>query len=198
MLLGLFTRLGLADFSAEVGEALSCLGQTRDELHAGVPVSRNPAKRMAGQMMGRIPVIWGAGLLAPVARRWKTQINENAKVPAYWEELPELNHNTVVGTEVPRRALEQIIIVQLVSRQYDHPRVRTRQRVTAGLLLQQAIFHDRVRAAGTSRLAQQLSLLQYGDYTSYYLAMGYGMDPTPIPQIDMLKAALSAVENSRP
>jgi len=190
-LLGGMQHLGLIDVDEAIQETLDLLRKTRETITPTIKASLNPAKRTAGQMMGRIPVMWGGGVLEPVARRWKTQINENAKVPAYYEEMPELCHNSVVGTEVPRKALEQMIIVQLVARRHDHPRVVIRQKATTKLLLQEAIFVDRVSAAGQSPLASQLSLAQLGDYVSYYLAMGYQMDPTPIPQIDMLKEELA-------
>jgi glucose/mannose-6-phosphate isomerase len=142
----------------------------------------------------RIPIFWGGGLLEPVARRWKTQINENAKTAAYFEAMPELNHNAVVGLEFPEPLMTRIAIVQLVSRAYDHPRVKVRHEASTKIVLQSGIMSDRVTARGESRLAQQMSMIQFGDYLSYYLAMAYEVDPTPIHNIDQLKQRLSEVE----
>ncbi len=192
LLLAAASRLSLVDdLSAEVEEAVEVLERGRAVLGADSSAAQNPAKRLAGQLVGRIPVIWGAGLLAPVANRWKTQINENAKAAAYFETLPELNHNTVVGLEYPETLARSVVFVTLRSEKYDHPRVAIRQKVTHQLLLQAGIMADEVRAQGESRLAQQMSLVQFGDYVSFYLAMAGGVDPTPILSIDWLKAQLA-------
>ncbi len=191
LLLAALDRFGIVNLEHDIRETVDLMRRVRDELKADVPIVHNPAKRLAGQLMGRVVVVWGAGLLEPVARRWKTQINENAKTAAYYEGLPELNHNSIVGTIYPEDGVRRLGVVQLISRRHDHPRVQLRQDATGDLLLQEAILNDRVYAAGESRLANQLSLIQYGDYVSYYLAMSYGVDPTPIPQIVALKARMA-------
>ncbi len=192
LLLGAFSRLGLAEgLPGEVQETVALLERGREVLGAHKPAALNPAKRTAGQMVGRIPIFWGAGLLAPVARRWKTQFNENSKSAAYYEELPELDHNSVVGLDFPEQLMSKIAIIELVSERYDHPRVALRQRASYDLLLQAGIMADRVEARGESRLAQQMSLIQFGDYMSYYVAMAYGVDPTPVENIRWLKEQLA-------
>jgi glucose/mannose-6-phosphate isomerase len=139
-----------------------------------------------------MPVIWGAGLLAPVARRWKTQINENAKSGAIFDLLPELDHNSVVGIDAPEEELRKhkFQVIQLLSK-YDHPRVALRHQITLELYREQGIITDMVKARGESRLAQQMSLVQFGDYVSYYLAMAYEVDPTPIGPIVALKEKMA-------
>ncbi len=140
-----------------------------------------------------MPVIWGAGLLAPVAQRWKTQINENAKSAAIFDVLPELDHNSVVGIEAPEEELRKhkFQVIQLLSPKYDHPRVALRHQITLELYREQGIITDTVKARGDSRLAQQMSLVQFGDYVSYYLAMAYQVDPTPIGPIAVLKQKMA-------
>ncbi len=195
LLLGAAARLGLTPpLEADIAEAVERLRDDRARWTAASPTSRNPAKRVAGQMMDCIPVIWGAGLLAPVAARWKTQLNENAKTAAYAEQMPELNHNAIVGILTPEELMRRhkFQIVQLVSREYDHPRVALRHRATESLLREAGIIAEVVRAHGRSRLAQQMNLIQFGDYISFFLAMAYGVDPTPIPPILMLKDRLAA------
>jgi glucose/mannose-6-phosphate isomerase len=191
--LGYLSRLGLIDdMQAAVEESIDLLRRGIRGMGAENRTSRNVAKRMAGQLVGRIPVIWGAGLLAPVARRWKTQINENAKSVAYAETMPELNHNAVVGLEFPDPLLRKTAVVQLLSERYDHPRVALRHQATFELLLREAVMADQVKARGETRLAQQLNLIQFGDYVSYYLAMAYGIDPTPVENIAAIKEQLAA------
>jgi glucose/mannose-6-phosphate isomerase len=126
-----------------------------------------------------------------VARRWKTQCNENAKQWAHFEVLPELNHNTVSGVSFPADMLmSRVFVLQLLSPLYDGPRIARRHQVTRRLLMQEGINTDVVEARGQSRLAQQMTALHCGDYVSFYLAMANQVDPTPIPHIEMLKDAL--------
>ncbi len=192
MLLGLFSRLGLAEnLDGDVQEAVAVLREGRAALGADVLAAHNPAKRTAGQTVGRIPIFWGAGLLAPVARRWKTQFNENAKTAAYYEELPELNHNAVVGLDFPEALMTKICVIELISKKYDHPRVGVRHKASYKLLLQAGIMADKVSEKGESRLAQQMSMIQFGDYMSYYVAMANRVDPTPVDNIRQLKEQLA-------
>lgn len=191
---GLCQRLGLAgDLSNDVAETLDLLQQGREALTGSVPMADNPAKRYAGQFADRIPVIYGGGIMTPVARRWKGQVNENAKAWSEFDVLPEQNHNGVAGTELPEEALGKLFTMILKS-SYDHPRVALRGDLTFKLYLQQAIGVDTYTARGESRLAQMMNATQFGDYLSYYLAMIYGVDPTPIPPISSLKEGLAAAD----
>ena len=184
----------ITDQADSVAEAVALLRKGREVLGADSPPEKNPAKRTAGQLVDRIPIFWGGGLLEPVARRWKTQVNENAKTAACFEAMPELNHNAIVGLEFPEPLMTRIAIVQLVSRAYDHPRVKVRHEASTKIVLQSGIMSDRVTARGESRLAQQMSMIQFGDYLSFYLAMAYEVDPTPIHNIDQLKQRLAEVD----
>ncbi len=194
LLLGILWRAGLVrDYGEDLDEAIAVLEEWQRELRPETPTVRNPAKRLAGQLIGKLPVVYGAGFLAPVARRWKGQFNENAKQWAIWEEMPELNHNAVVGYGIPDGVREQVYVVMLRSQQ-DHPRVRARWEVTKELLLQEGIAPDEIWARGKSALAQMLSLIHFGDYVSLYLAILNGADPTPVPPIDYLKGRLAGMK----
>lgn len=194
LLLGILWRAGLVrDYGEDLNEAIAVLQEWQQELRPETPTVRNPAKRLAGQLIGKLPVIYGAGFLAPVARRWKGQFNENAKQWAFWEDMPELNHNSVVGYGMPEEVRERVYVVMLRSRQ-DHPRVQARWEVTRELLLQEGIAPDEIWARGKSPLAQMLSLVHFGDYASLYLALLNGADPTPVAPIDYLKKRLAGIE----
>lgn len=191
LLLGLFHRLDLVrDYRDDLGEAVAVMEEWQRELTPEVPTTRNLAKRLAGQLVDRLPVVYGAGFLAPVARRWKGQFNENAKNWAFWEELPELHHNAVVAYGLPDRVRQQAMVLLLRSR-LDHPRVKARWEVTQELLLREGVTTDTVWGRGESRLAQMLSLIHFGDYVSLYLAMLNQADPSPVPPIDYLKRRLA-------
>jgi glucose/mannose-6-phosphate isomerase len=190
--LAALSRLNIApDLSKDVEEAVGLLRRTQPRYTPENPTTQNIAKRTAGQLVERFPVIWGAGLLAPVARRWKTQMNENAKSAAFFELLPELNHNAVVGLDFPSDLMHKLGIIQLRSAKYDHIRVAIRHQVTHDLFMQEGVLTEQVSARGDSRLAHQMSLIQLGDWVSYYLAMANEADPTPIGPIDTLKAKLA-------
>lgn len=196
LLLAATSRLHLIDdMSAQVSEAVTILRKGRTAFSASVLTVENPTKRLAGQFMGRIPVIWGGGLLAPVARRWKAQFNENAKHFAVYDTVPELNHNSVVGLEHPEALITGLSVIQLISPKYDHPRMAARHRLCAELVLQAGTMVDQVIARGEGRLAQQMHVIQFGDYVSYYVALANGVDPTPIEAIAWLKEQLAAEGN---
>lgn len=191
LILGLLCRLGLLpDYGPDLEEAIEVMEAWQKEIRPQVPTPRNPAKRMAGQLVDRLPVVYGAGFLAPVARRWKGQFNENGKNWAFWEELPELNHNAVVGYGLPEGIRERVAVLMLRS-SFDHPLIQARWEATQELLLQEGVMMDVVWGRGESRLAQMLSLIHFGDYVSLYLAMLNESDPTPVPPIDWLKQRLA-------
>ncbi|MDW8065082.1 MAG: bifunctional phosphoglucose/phosphomannose isomerase [Anaerolineae bacterium] len=194
MLLGLLHRLGLIpDAGRAIEEAASQLEAEAARMALEVPVAQNPAKRMAGQLIGRIPVIFGSGPLAEVARRWKSQINENAKAVAVFEALPEGDHNTIVGTECPGEVLRHLIAVFLTA-PLDHPRNALRVRITRELFMRRGVSTDLVVGRGGSGIAQAFSLILLGDFISVYLALAYQIDPTPVQVITELKARLAAGE----
>lgn len=190
LLLALFTRLGLvSDPTGEVLDAIEVLKESAKALCADIPVKDNPAKRLAGQMVGRVVTIFASGFMAPVARRWKCQINELAKAAANFEFLPEADHNTVAGVYNPEQPLSQEIRIFLQS-ENDFPSNQKRSEVTRQIMMVEGLNTDTVKARGKSRLAQMWSTLSFGDYTAYYLAMSYDVDPTPIEPINSLKAAM--------
>jgi len=161
----------------------------REMFRAESPVVQNPAKRMAGQLMDRWPILFGAGVLGPVARRWRTQINELAKAPAQFEEIPEADHNVVAGTAGPESLIGKTMAVFLRA-PADEPALTRRIEATRHVLMVEGYNTDSIDGVGESRLAQQWTCLHYGDYAAYYLAMAYGVDPTPIPAIEHLKEQL--------
>jgi glucose/mannose-6-phosphate isomerase len=184
-------KLGaVKDKTAQVAEAVAAMRAQQASLGADVPVTRNPAKRMAGQLMGRISAIFASDYLAPVARRWNGQLTEVAKAWAQFAELPEMNHNQVVGSVYPAELVSKFMVLFLRSA-HDHPRNRRRAQVTREIYMTSGFNTDEIEAQGQSPLAHMLTALHYGDYAAYYLAMAYGVDPSPIPQIDYLKEQLA-------
>jgi glucose/mannose-6-phosphate isomerase len=187
LLLAAISRMGwVKDPAEEVMDAVTSMQDQQDTLQAQVPVAQNAAKLVAGQLMGRWPTIIGADFLAPVARRWRTQIGEIAKTVAQFEELPEADHNLVAGVLNPEELIPKMMVIFLKASHY-HPRNQLRTDVTREILMQEGFNTDVYEAKGRSRLAQQWTGLHFGDYVSFYLAMSYGVDPTPVPAIEGLK-----------
>ena len=147
------------------------------------------AKELARSLHGTTPQIAGAGLTAPIAYRWKTQINENAKTPAFSNELPELDHNEIVGWEGAAE-LGRFSAVFLDDSDL-HPRIRQRIELTRGLIAGNAVGTYRVDGVGETRTGRLISLVLLGDLVSLYLAVLRNVDPTPVPSIEHLKNALA-------
>jgi glucose/mannose-6-phosphate isomerase len=190
LLLAALTRLGLIpDQAKPIDEAVAAMREQQEYLKVDVPAAHNPAKRMAGQLMDRLPTVIGSGLLAPVARRWRTQIAELAKSLAQFEELPEADHNMVAGVLQPESQFPATMFIFLQT-SMDHPRNLLRIEATRKVLMLEGLGTDVIEARGTNRLAQQWTCLHFGDYTAFYLAMAYGIDPTPVMAIEGLKDIL--------
>jgi glucose/mannose-6-phosphate isomerase len=193
LLLAAFARMGLIpDPEKELHEAIASMRSQQVTLRADVPVAQNPAKRMAGQLVGRWINVYGSGILAPVARRWKGQVNELAKAGAGFEFLPEADHNALAGLENPAILMQTITL--FLRAPSDHPRNHLRADLTRHGFMVAGLNTDVYNAHGESRLAHLWTALHFGDYLAYYLAMAYGMDPTPVEVLLDLKAALKAAK----
>lgn len=149
----------------------------------------NDAKRIARALHGTIPVITGAGLTSSVAYRWKTQINENAELPAFFSKLPEHDHNEVVGWGGADGRLSGVFLEDPAG---DERAIR-RIEVTAEIAAQGAAAVERVSARGETRLERLVSLVLLGDLVSLYMAVLRGIDPVHVSAIDILKGRLGKV-----
>lgn len=181
----------LSGASADLRETQQILSDLRSEINPDIDDDRNLARQLAAAMKNRIPVIWGSSSHSEVAAlRWKAQINENAKAPAYYNIFPELNHNEIVGFEAPADLLTQLVIIILRDPE-DHERVKQRMEISKAIIQERVAQVMEVKARGQSFLARFYSLAYIGDYASFYLALEYGINPTPVKVIDYLKAELA-------
>jgi glucose/mannose-6-phosphate isomerase len=143
-------------------------------------------QRLAQSLQGRNPIVYGGRVTRAAARRWRSQLNENAKVTAFYGELPEAHHNEVIGwhhAEAPFTAV-------LLESSDEHARLARRFDLTAEILAGAGLPAERVRARGDNPAARVLSLVLLGDLVSVYLARLRGQDPTPVDEIDALKRRL--------
>ena len=192
LLLALFERLGFIPGQKEaMQDAVHFMKRSQDSLKAGIPAVKNPAKRYAGQLMGRWVTIMGSGLLTTVARRWKGQINEVAKAGANFEFIPEADHNTLAGTMNPEETLNAHTMTIFLCAPSDHPRNRLRLDLTRKAFMLEGMNTDAVQARGHTPLAHMWTTILFGDYMAYYLAMAYGVDPTPIKALVDFKQAMT-------
>jgi glucose/mannose-6-phosphate isomerase len=150
------------------------------------------AKTIAGGLLGTTPVIAGAGLTNPIAYRWKTQINENAKQPSFASELPELDHNEIAGWEGARELDPPARFSAVFLDDSDaHPRVKERMDLTERLIADNAAASFRLETRGQTAIERVFSLVLLGDLVSIYLATLRGVDPGPVKVLDELKSALA-------
>ena len=188
--LAILQHLGLIDdIDEDVLEAAEVLLSLSHRLEPQILTRDNPAKELAISLQGKLIVIYGGGMLSGVARRWKTQFNENAKTWAFVELLPEAGHNAIAGLQWPKPIGKKACGV-LLNTWSLHPRIKLRYQVIEELLGDAGVECRTVDGVGKSTLAQMLSAVLFGDYTSYYLALLNGEDPSPVSPLDYLKSRL--------
>jgi glucose/mannose-6-phosphate isomerase len=186
-LLAIAGKLGIIEEkSADVAEAIAVMEELLCRIGEDVPLAENPAKQLAARLHGRLPVIYGAGLLTDVARRWKTGLNETSEMWAFFEELPEADHNAIVGYGLPADIAKAAFVVFLRAPSL-HPRVLLRYEYTRRALAEAGVECETVEALGSSPLAQILSTVFFGDHVGLYLAILNGVEPTPTAVIAGLK-----------
>ncbi len=165
----------------EIEAAAANLEQRREELQAR-------AAEIAARLDGTMPTIVGADLTAPAARRWKTQINENAKLPAFFSELPEADHNELCGwAGVPTGARLSVVLLEDPD---QHPREHRRIELTAAAIEADGVEVLTLETVGESRTERLMWAVMLGDLVSLALAEARGVDPTPVEAIEKLKTAL--------
>jgi glucose/mannose-6-phosphate isomerase len=189
-LLGILEKMGLTpDVNTEYSETVKVLKQISSENSPERPLSDNLSKKLASNINGTVPNVYGFGFYRAVAQRLKTQFNENSKNPAKWESFPELNHNEIVGWEAAKEFAKLFSVIFI--RDAEEPKeIRQRIEFTKEMIGKEAVKLFEVWSSGKSSLARMSSVICVGDFTSVYLAVLRGIDPTPVRTIMLLKARL--------
>jgi glucose/mannose-6-phosphate isomerase len=181
----------MPDAQALLVKAQEQLARRRDTCRPEVEGAANPAREIARRIDRTIPLIYGGGALGAVAAyRWKCDVNENAKAPAFWNAYPELDHNEICGWGQHGDVTRQIFTLVELRHGFEHDRLTPRFAITTELVeeaLNQVISVD---AEGEGRLAQVLDLMHLGDWVSCYLALTNDVDPGPTDAIAQLKERL--------
>lgn len=178
---------------ARLGPACEILASQISGLDVTSPTPSNLAKQLAFKLFDHVPLVVGTSLTLGVAQRWKNQCNEHSKVAAFYDALPELNHNTIEGFAQPARFKDDVVVVLLMT-DFDHPEVALRMRLFKGFLDGQGVAVETLKGLGQDIWSQKLSLVALGDWTSYYLALLNRVDPAPVPMIAALKAKLRGLK----
>jgi glucose/mannose-6-phosphate isomerase len=188
----IFNKLKLIEISGEdFSEAIILLKALLKKIDANVFTSSNRAKIISKKLYEKIPVVFGSGIMAEMARRWCNEFGENSKAAAYYQVLPEMNHNTFNGVQFPKELGKEIFCLVLQSN-FDHPRNKIRQNVTMEILQKNRIPYENISLESAPTVfSEMLQFTLMGAYVSYYLALLYDIDPTVIKVVDYLKERLA-------
>jgi glucose/mannose-6-phosphate isomerase len=184
----------LPPMTDQICAAADALDEEAAALGPEVATTTNPAKQAAVALLDRLPVVWGSGQVGAVAAtRFRTQCNENAKVSVVSGPLPEVNHNDVMGLEGGLGPDRELVLLRDEAGEHDRDGRRV-EAVLAALGVADPVRRDAGPGPALARLAR---LTAFADFTSTYLGIARGVDPTPIRTLDEVKAALSAETGAR-
>jgi glucose/mannose-6-phosphate isomerase len=176
----------------DIRETVSLLKE-KSKLYSSPDLKKNKAFKLAQKLYGKVPIVYSAADKFDIVNlRWRGQFAENAKVLAFGHVLPEMNHNELVGWKVLKRQMRNMVAIFLRD-ESDHARVQRRMAITMEIVGEYANEVVEMYSEGTSLMARIFSLIHLGDWTSYYLAILNGIDPTPVRVIDYLKNELAKV-----
>jgi glucose/mannose-6-phosphate isomerase len=192
-MLYLLRKIGLISNSSidDLSNSITFLEKKREIYSVGD--TSNPIFKLAKNIYGMIPIIYGiTDTTGVVALRWKSQLCENSKMLAYYNEIPEMNHNEIVGWGNNPDLLSELAVIWLRDKN-DNERVRKRQDITIKLLNDVDIMQYEVNAEGANKIERLLNLINYGDWLSYWCAILHNTDPSPVERINKLKKALKEI-----
>ncbi|RLI04519.1 bifunctional phosphoglucose/phosphomannose isomerase [Candidatus Bathyarchaeota archaeon] len=184
-------KVGVVEgFKKEISDAIMVLKELREEIKTSVSSISNETKKLALNLKGKIPIIYGFREYGNVAYRLKTQLNENSKTFCKFDVLPELNHNEIVGWEEIQPSVAKLLSVILLRDKEEPEDIRIRFEVLKEILTQKTVDIREIYGRGREKLAKMLSIIYIGDYLSFYLAILNRVDPTPVKTISFLKKEL--------
>ncbi|MDI6799998.1 MAG: bifunctional phosphoglucose/phosphomannose isomerase [Actinomycetota bacterium] len=191
-------RLGIVpSLKKDFEDLIERLKFLRREFAIGSTLGENRAKQLAKRILGKMPVIYGSsGTTETIALRWKCQINENSKNPAFYSIFPELNHNETVGWELLKDITERFYLI-IFKDEDDHPQVKSRIDITESLIQEQFDGSALIWTKGESKLEKIVTTIYLGDYVSFYIAIMEGIDPSPVDRIIHLKRMLEEAAKDR-
>jgi glucose/mannose-6-phosphate isomerase len=167
------------------------LDENKNKYRVEIDAEENEAKRLAFKLHRRLPIIYASNdHFDAVCTRWKGQFCENAKMLAFNNVFPEFNHNELVGWKVLSDYGDDLIVVILKDKE-DYPRIQRRMEIVKRIIEKLKVEVIEIQSCGENLLSRIFSLIQLGDFVSFYLAVLNGEDPTPVKVIDYLKNELA-------
>ena len=192
-MLSLLNKIGFisSNFIQELNSSVDLLKVFRDKYCD--QTDQNPSYATAQKIYKTVPIIYGENeYTGIIAVRWKGQLSENAKMLAFCNDLPEMNHNEIVGWENNKTLMEKTSIIWF-SDVEDHPRIVSRQTAPKDIIGKTTSIHEKISLEGDTQFNRLLHLVHYGDWVSYWCAILHQTDPTPVTKIDQLKKILSKI-----
>jgi glucose/mannose-6-phosphate isomerase len=191
-ILVLLERLGFVQGEKEeIRKTKEFLSSNRSKYRMELGIEKNLAKKIALELHRKLPIIYaGNDHFDAVSTRWKGQICENAKMLAYSNVFPEFNHNELVGWKILSGYRDHLSVVILKDRE-DHIRIKRRMEIVKGIIEKEGVKVWEIESCGETLLSRMFSLIQLGDFVSFYLAILNREDPTPVKVIDFLKNELA-------
>jgi glucose/mannose-6-phosphate isomerase len=196
-LLAVLARMGLIpDPADDIEESLSLLSELAPRCHGKTLAVENPAKDLAARLAGKVPLLYGGpGIGVAIARRFKCDLNEYAKAHAFYNEIPEMNHNEIVGWTKAAEIGGNYVAVWFADAD-DDDRVSMRWKITRGLIERAPADIVELTSEGESPLARMTSLLYVTQLAAIYAGIAHGVDPGPVEVIEDLKQQLAARERT--
>ena len=192
-ILAVLVKIGLVpEMQQDIDEAIEVLADLASRCHRKRSRDENPAKQLAGRLHGRVPVVYGgSGLGATAAYRFKCDLNEYGKTPAFWHVIPELDHNEIVGWSQVEDLPQKDFALVLLRDPGEHERIQLRFEITRSLVEHRVGDVIEIASEGHGVIARLLSLILVTQLAAIYVGLGYGIDPGPVDVIQNLKAELS-------
>lgn len=191
----ILARLGLApDIKDSLYQAVKTLEELKtNHLHPRIGQKDNIAKYTASKLLNKFIVVYASSIYFDAVRiNFRSQLNENAKVLASSHVFPEMNHNEIMGWQNPQKLFKDFVVVMLRDKGI-HPRVNKRMDLTLEILRSEGVKTLEIWSRGENALSRIFSLVYMGSFISFYLAILYGIDPTPVDKITYLKKRLTEV-----
>jgi len=197
-LLAAFTGITVALINSGLADDISeDIKDTAKFVEKITPELEEPAKKLVAKIKDRIPVFNSTDTLGFAAKNFKIQTNENAKYPAFWNTFPELNHNELVGfSKLKEMDNPNKFIAIFINDAEDHPRNKVRMEATTNLYKDWGVEVENINVVGESTMQKVFYTVTLGLWTSYYLALEYGIDPVPVDGVESFKSKLEEAAGS--
>jgi len=185
----------IKDVNLSVNQMIKTLEELKNKnLNPSIGGKDNIAKAVALKLLNKFTIVYSASVHFDICvTRFRGEIAENSKALASSHVFPEMNHNEIVGWEQPKRVFKNFVVVMLRDKNM-HPRLALRMDITRDIIKKEGPQVLEIWSRGENLLSRIFSLIYIGDFVSYYLAILYGIDPTPVDKVTYLKNRLSEVK----